>query len=61
VDDPLSLHLLRTIPSVGPIISLTLLYEIHDINRFPRAQELASYARLVKCAKSYCTASAYPH
>ncbi len=28
-----------------------LLYEIHDITRFARPQELASYARLVKCAK----------
>jgi transposase len=28
-----------------------LLYEIYDINRFPRVQEFASYGRLVKCAK----------
>ena len=52
VDDPLAFHLLRTIPGVGPIISLTLLYEIHDINRFPRVQEFASYSRLIKCSKS---------
>jgi hypothetical protein len=28
-----------------------LLYDIHDINRFPRVQELASYWRLVQGAK----------
>ena len=28
-----------------------LLYEIHDIRRFPRVQEFVSYGRLVKCAK----------
>jgi transposase len=28
-----------------------LLYEIHDIDRFPRGQEFASYGHLVKCAK----------
>ena len=29
-----------------------LLYEIHDITRFPRVQDFISYCRLVKCAKS---------
>ncbi len=38
-------------PGIGKILSLVILYEIHDINRFPRPQELASYARLVKCAR----------
>ncbi len=38
-------------PSVGKILALTLLYEIHDIHRFPRVQDFASYARLVKCSK----------
>jgi hypothetical protein len=33
-------------------VALTILYEIHDINRFPRVQEFASYSRLVKCQKS---------
>jgi transposase len=27
------------------------LYEIHDIGRFPRVQDFASYARLVKCSR----------
>ena len=43
--------LLKTIPGVGRIIALNLLYEIEDINRFPRVQDFASYCRLVKCAK----------
>lgn len=28
------------------------LYDIHDIERFPRVPEFASYGRLVKCAKA---------
>jgi transposase len=28
---------------------LTILYEIHDVARFDRVQEFASYARLVTC------------
>jgi transposase len=43
---------LRSIPGVGKILALTLLYEIHDIDRFERVQNFASYARLVKCEKS---------
>ena len=46
-----TLYRLRTVPGIGKILSLVILYQIHDINRFQRPQELASYARLVKCAK----------
>ncbi len=46
-----TLYRLRTVPGIGKILSLVILYEIHDITRFARPQELASYARLVKCAK----------
>ena len=42
---------LRSIPGVGKILALVLLYEIHDITRFPRVQEFVSYARLVKCPR----------
>jgi transposase len=42
---------LRSIPGVGKILALVLLYEIHDIRRFPRVQDFVSYCRLVKCAK----------
>jgi transposase len=46
-----ALYLLRTVPGIGKILSLVLLYEIHDIGRFPRVQDFVSYCRLVKCAK----------
>jgi transposase len=44
-------HLLRSIPGVGKILALTILYEIHDIGRFPRVQKFSSYCRLVKCSR----------
>ena len=50
-EDPDTLELLQTIPGVGPILSRTLLYELHDVARFPRVQDFLSYARLVKCQK----------
>src|SRR5947207_2511605 len=46
-----TLYLLRTVPGIGDILSLVLLYEIHDIQRFPRGQDFVSYCRLVKGAK----------
>jgi transposase len=42
---------LRSIPGIGRILGLVILYEIHDIKRFPRVQDFVSYCRLVKCAK----------
>jgi len=49
--DANTLYRLRTVPGIGKILSVVILYEIHDITRFARPQELASYARLVTCAK----------
>jgi transposase len=49
--DAQTLYLLQTVPGIGKILSLVLLYEIHDIKRFPRVQDFASYCRLVKCAR----------
>jgi transposase len=49
--DPQAFQLLRSIPGVGKVLALTILYELHDVRRFDRVQEFASYARLVKCAK----------
>jgi transposase len=49
--DPQAFHRLRTVPGIGKVLALTILYEIHDIRRFDRVQEFASYARLVRCAK----------
>jgi transposase len=49
--DANTLYLLQTVPGIGKILSLVLLYDIHQIDRFPRVQDFASYCRLVKCAK----------
>ena len=49
--DPDTFHRLRSIPGIGKVLALTLLYEIHDIHRFPSVQDFASYCRLVRCAK----------
>ncbi len=50
--DPNGFQLLRSVPGIGKVLSLTILYEIHDIRRFERVQDFASYSRLVKCEKS---------
>jgi len=50
VDDVQTYHRLRTIPGVGPVLTLILLYEIHDIGRFGGEGQFLSYARLVRCA-----------
>jgi transposase len=50
-DDVQTFYRRRSIPGVGKILALVLLYEIHDIQRFPRVQEFVSYCRLVTCAK----------
>ena len=42
---------LQSVPGIGKILALVLLYEIHTIARFPRVQDFVSYCRLVKCAK----------
>jgi len=44
-------HRLRSVPGIGKVLALTILYEIHDISRFHRVQEFVSYARLIKCTK----------
>src|SRR5262249_9416746 len=49
VEDPHSYFLLQTIPGVGPILALVLLYEIHEIARFADVGDFLSYARLVRC------------
>jgi transposase len=49
VDDPVTFGLLRTTPGIGPILGLTLLYEIDAIARFPQPGNFLSYSRLVRC------------
>ncbi len=49
--DATALHILRALPGIGKIFSLVLLYEVQDIRRFSRPQQLASYARLIRPVK----------
>jgi transposase len=49
VDDVQTYHRLRTIPGVGKILALILLYEMHEVQRFDNAGQFLSYARLVRC------------
>jgi transposase len=49
--DANSLHLLDSVPGIGKILALVILYEVHDIGRFPTVQDFASYCRLVKAKK----------
>ena len=48
---PHNFHRLRTVPGIGKILALVILYETHDITRFPSVGDFISYCRLVKCAK----------
>jgi len=45
--DRKSLRLLQTIDGVGDMLSLSVLYETHQINRFKTAQQYSSYSRVV--------------
>ena len=39
IEEPRGFQLLRSIPGVGKVLAMTILYEIHDIHRFARVQE----------------------
>jgi transposase len=49
--DPVSLARLRTVPGVGKILALVMLYAIEVLARFSRVQESVSYGRPVKSAR----------
>jgi transposase len=49
VDDVQTFARLQSIPGVGKILALVLLYEIHDIKRFASVGQFLSYCRLVRC------------
>lgn len=58
--NPKHVHLLKSVWGISPILALTIIYEVGDINRFESVQKFASYCRLVKCkaesaGKSYGT------
>ena len=50
IDDPIRFQLLKTIPGVGPVLALVMLYETQDVERFDNLGQFVSYARLVACA-----------
>ena len=50
VDDVQTYHRLQTIPGVGKVLALILLYEMHAVERFDSAGQFLSYSRLVRCA-----------
>jgi transposase len=49
VNDPVTFGLLRTVPGIGPILGLILLYEVDQMERFPEVGNFLSYSRLVRC------------
>lgn len=53
-----TLYLLRSIPGVGLILALVMLYEIQDVKRFPSVQDFSSYARLINRPKNQTAKSA---
>ena len=42
---------LLTIPGIGDILGLTIMLEVGDINRFPKAGDYSSYCRCVKAER----------
>jgi len=52
VDDNKEMSLLRTIPGIDYITSITIMSEIGDIHRFPNEKKLHSYAGLVPVVRS---------
>lgn len=49
--DANTFYRLRSVPGIGKILALVILYEIQDIQRFGKVGNFLSYARLVKCAR----------
>ena len=49
--DANTLDLRHTVPGIGKLLRLVLLYAIHAMARFPRGQDVASSCRLGKCAR----------
>jgi len=49
--DPRTYFRLQSVPGIGKVLALTILYEVGDLSRFPTVQSFCSYSRLVKCPK----------
>jgi transposase len=50
--DAQPLYRLQSVPGIGKILSAVLRYELPDITRFPRVQDVVSSCRRVKCAQA---------
>jgi transposase len=50
VDDVQTYQRLQTVPGIGKVLALVLLYEMHNAGRFDHVGQFLSYARLVRCA-----------
>ena len=48
VVDTLAFNLLRTVPGIGEVLALTILYETIDVGRFQGVRDYISYCRLAK-------------
>lgn len=49
--DAQTLDRLQSVPGLGKIVRVVLLYDMHDSTRCPRVQDCGSSCRLVQCAK----------
>jgi len=49
IDSVQTYQRLQSIPGVGKLLGLILLYEMHEAQRFDSAGQFLSYARLVRC------------
>lgn len=52
IDDRRTYDLLRSVPGVGKVLALVLMYEIDDITRFDSHQQFCSYAWLIRPKKT---------
>lgn len=52
IHDAQMFYLLRSVPGIGKILALVIMYEIHDVSRFASVQDFASYSRLVKPSRT---------
>ena len=44
--------LLKSVTGIGDILALSILYETHDIKRFPMVQNYASYCRVIRVQRT---------
>jgi len=45
-------NLLKSVTGVGDMLALSILYETHDINRFPSAGNYSSYCRVIRAQRT---------